>query len=77
MFDNSRLSGKNARYILASEGFWLSDKCRIRAFFPFHAVDVLDHQEHGKGYDDKADDGVDEGPQVEGNGPGGLGRGEA
>jgi len=49
---------------------------RRSLLFPFHAVEALDHQEHGKGYDDKADDGVDEGPQVEGHGPSGFGCGQ-
>jgi UvrD-like helicase C-terminal domain/ATP-dependent RecD-like DNA helicase SH3 domain len=49
------------------------DLSRGSLLFSFHAVDALDHQEHGKGYDDKADDGVDEEPQVEGHGSGDLG----
>jgi hypothetical protein len=31
MIDNYRLPGGNARYILASEGFWRCDEFRIRA----------------------------------------------
>jgi len=49
---------------------------RGNLLFPLHAVDALDYQEHGKGYDGKADDGVDEDPQVEGDGPSGLGCGQ-
>ena len=40
--------------------------------FPFHAVDALDHQEHGKGYDDKADDGIDEDPRLRVTAPAAL-----
>ena len=49
---------------------------RRRRLFPLHAIEALDHQEHGKGYDEKADDGVDEEPQVQGHGPGGFGCGQ-
>ena len=47
-----------------------------RGCLSFHVVDALNYQKHSKGYDDKADDGVDEETQVEGHGPGGFGCGQ-
>lgn len=41
--------------------------------FPLQAIDALDHQENGKGYNDKADDGVDEGSPVKNHGSRRLG----
>ena len=43
---------------------------------PFHAVDALDDQEHRKGHDNKANNCVDEEPQVEGDGSGSFGCGQ-
>jgi len=40
--------------------------------FPFHAIEAFDHQEHGKGYDEKADDGVDEDPRLRVTAPAAL-----
>ncbi len=57
-----------------TKGAFFGDRLsRWSLLFPFHAVDALDHQEHGEGYDNKADDGVNEGSPVEGYSTGRFG----
>ena len=47
-----------------AERTFFSVGCGCRSFLlPLHPVDTLDYQKHGKGYDDKADDGIDKDPQ--------------
>ena len=43
---------------------------------PFHLIDALYHQEYSKSDDEKANNRVNKNPKIEGNGPGGFGRGQ-